>query len=89
MKSLMRLNRFEAFCDSVFAIAMTLLVIKIKLPDLSDMAPSEAIAEIMYIAPHLLSYVTSFLVIGVVWLNHHALFYFLKRLARIALTIRL
>jgi uncharacterized membrane protein len=85
----MSLNRFEAFSDGVFAIAMTLLVIEIKLPNLSHVTASEAASEILHIAPHLLSYVTSFLVIGVVWLNHHALFHFLKRVDRNALTLNL
>lgn len=89
MKTLMSLNRFEAFSNGVFAIAMTLLVIEIKLPELSQATPSEAIREMLHIIPHLLSYVTSFLVIGVVWLNHHALFHFLKRVDRITLTINL
>lgn len=89
MKTFMNLNRFEAFSDGVFAIAMTLLVIEIKVPDLSHAAPSKVVSEMMPIAPHLLSYVTSFLVIGVVWLNHHALFHFLKRVDRIILTINL
>jgi uncharacterized membrane protein len=89
MKTFMSLNRFEAFSDGVFAIAMTLLVIEIKVPNLSHAAPSEVVSEMMHIAPHLLSYVTSFLVIGVIWLNHHALFHFLKRVDRITLTINL
>ncbi|MEH2299076.1 TMEM175 family protein [Nostoc sp.] len=58
MKSLMSLNRFETFSNGVFAIAITLLVTEIKLPDLSHAAPSEVTSEMMHIAPHLLSYVT-------------------------------
>ena len=41
---LMSLNRFEAFSDGVFAIAVTLLVIEIKAPDLSQATSSEAVA---------------------------------------------
>lgn len=85
----MSLNRFEAFRDGVFAIAMTLLVIEIKLPNLSRATALEAVSEILHIAPHLLSYVTSFLVIGVIWLNHHVLFHFLKRVDRNTLTLNL
>ncbi len=89
MKTFMNLNRFEAFSDGVFAIAMTLLVIEIKVPDLSQATASTAINALIHTAPHILSYVTSFLVIGVLWLNHHALFHLLKRVDRIALTINL
>lgn len=89
MKSAMSLSRFEAFSDGVFAIAITLLAIEIKVPDLSQATPSEAITEIIHTWPHFLSYITSFLVIGVIWLNHNTLFGFLKRVDRITLTINL
>ncbi|MEG5213065.1 TMEM175 family protein [Microcoleus sp. ARI1-A3] len=85
----MNLNRFEAFSDGVFAIAMTLLVIEIKVPDLSQATASTAIDALIHTGSHILSYITSFLVIGVLWLNHHALFHLLKRVDRIALTINL
>lgn len=86
---LMSLNRFEAFSDGVFAIAVTLLVLEIKAPDLSQTTSSEAVTKLFQIFPHFLSYVTSFIVIGVLWINHHALFHFLKRVDRTALTINL
>lgn len=89
MKILMNLNRFEAFSDGMFAIAMTLLVIEIKVPDLSQATASTAIDALIHAGPHILSYMTSFLVIGVLWLNHHVLFHLLKRVDRIVLTINL
>ena len=87
--SLMSLNRFEAFSDGVFAIAVTLLVLEIKAPDLSEATSSEAITKLLQVFPHILSYITSFIVIGVLWINHHALFHFLKRVDRTALAINL
>jgi uncharacterized membrane protein len=89
MKTSMNLNRFEAFSDGVFAIAMTLLVIEIKVPDLSQADASTAVNALIHASPHILSYITSFLVIGVLWLNHHTLFHLLKQVDRIALTINL
>lgn len=89
MKSAMSLNRLEAFSDGVFAIAITLLAIDIKVPNLSQATPSEAVTEIIHTWPYFLSYITSFLVIGVIWLNHHTLFHFLKQVDRITLTINL
>lgn len=71
--SLMSLNRFEAFSDGVFAIAVTLLVLETKVPDLSQTTSSEAITKLLHVFPHILSYITSFIVIGVLWINHHAL----------------
>lgn len=86
---LMSLNRFEAFSDGVFAIAVTLLVLEIKAPDLTNAHSLEAVTKFIQIFPHFLSYVTSFIVIGVIWVNHHALFHFLKRVDRTVLVINL
>lgn len=89
MKSNMTLSRFESFSDGVFAIAITLLAIDIKVPDLEQATSASAIVEIAQVWPYFLSYVTSFLVIGVLWLNHHTLFHFLKSIDRRTLTINL
>jgi uncharacterized membrane protein len=85
----MSLSRFEAFSDGVFAIAVTLLVLEIKAPDLSQSTSSAAVAKLLQIFPHVFSYITSFIVIGVIWINHHALFHFLKRVDRTVLVINL
>jgi uncharacterized membrane protein len=87
--SLMSLNRFEAFSDGVFAIAATLLAIEIRIADLSHASPTAIWRELLHLVPHVLTYATSFIVIGVIWLNHHALFHFLKRVDRITLTLNL
>lgn len=86
---LMSLNRFEAFSDGVFAIAVTLLVLEIKAPNLTNATSSEVVTKLLQIFPHVLSYITSFIVIGVIWINHHALFHFLKRVDRTVLVINL
>ena len=66
--------RTEAFSDGVFAIAITLLVLEIQLPGRGDLGD-----QLVHIWPSYLAYVTSFLSIGVMWVNHHAVF---ARLAR-------
>ncbi|BAZ13140.1 hypothetical protein NIES4071_49790 [Calothrix sp. NIES-4071] len=86
---LMSLNRFEAFSDGVFAIAVTLLVLEIKPPDLIQATTSEAVTKLLQVFPHVLSYATSFIVIGVIWINHHALFHFVRRVDRTILVINL
>lgn len=68
---------------------MTLLVLEIKAPDLTHATSSEAVTKLLQIFPHVLSYITSFIVIGVIWINHHALFHFLKRVDRTVLVINL
>ena len=62
-------NRLEAFSDGVFAIAITLLVIEIRPPTL---AAGETLAHGLWEQwPSYLGYLLSFLVLGVMWLNHH------------------
>jgi uncharacterized membrane protein len=65
----------EAFSDGVFAIAITLLVLEIKVPP-----PDTALgAELLHLWPSYLAYVVSFLVIGAIWINHHAMFQHIVR----------
>jgi uncharacterized membrane protein len=68
-------TRLEAFSDGVFAIAITLLVLEIKVPP-SDTALG---AELLRLWPSYLAYVVSFLVIGAIWINHHAMFQHIVR----------
>jgi uncharacterized membrane protein len=85
----MSFTRFEAFTDGVFAIVITLLVIEIKVPDIAGATLTETIHRLLQLWPHLLSYVTSFAVIGVLWLNHNALFHFVRRVDRGTLLLNL
>ena len=62
-------NRLEAFSDGVFAIAITLLVIDLRLP--GEVEPGDLAHQLRELWPNYLAYATSFLVIGVMWLNHH------------------
>jgi uncharacterized membrane protein len=65
-------NRLEAFSDGVFAIAITLLVIEIRPPELAE---GESLARGLWEQwPSYLGYLLSFLVLGVMWLNHHRIF---------------
>lgn len=67
--------RFEAFSDSVFAFAITLLILGIALPAFKN-SPSdrELTHALLRLWPSLLAYALSFAVIGIMWQNHHALF---------------
>jgi uncharacterized membrane protein len=61
--------RLEAFSDGVIAIAITLLVLDIKVPPPGAGGLGHALAEQW---PVYAAYVVSFLTIGVIWINHHA-----------------
>lgn len=68
-------NRLEAFSDGVFAIAITLLVLEIKVPP-----PGAGLGPaLLQLWPSYLAYVVSFLVIGAIWINHHAMFHHIVR----------
>jgi uncharacterized membrane protein len=67
--------RVEAFSDGVFAIAITLLILEVvvKVPH-EALAPDALRSELAHLWPSYLAYFTSFVTIGVMWLNHHRLF---------------
>ncbi len=71
--------RLEAFSDGVFAIAITLLVLEIKVPSAADLSQVtglwNALAERW---PSYVGFVASFFIVGVMWANHHALFEYIR-----------
>jgi uncharacterized membrane protein len=72
-------SRTEAFSDGVFAVAITLLVLEINVPDVEGAGLAHALAEQW---PSYASYLVSFAVIGVIWMNHHSIFEHLARVDR-------
>jgi uncharacterized membrane protein len=62
-------TRLEAFSDAVIAIAITLLVLDIKVPEPGDGSLAHALAKQW---PNYAAYGVSFLTIGIIWINHHA-----------------
>ena len=70
-------DRLEAFSDGVIAIAITLLVLEVRVPHLD---PGQGEADLLRalgdLWPAYVGYLTSFLTIGVLWANHHNIFRF-------------
>jgi uncharacterized membrane protein len=60
-------SRLEAFSDGIFAIAATLLILEIGV----DTSRHDVGAQLVHLWPSYLAYVTSFLTIGIIWINHH------------------
>jgi uncharacterized membrane protein len=58
-------NRLEAFSDGVIAIIITIMVLELKVPH------GEALDSLLPLVPVFLSYVLSFLYVGIYWNNHH------------------
>lgn len=74
------LDRLVFFSDAVFAIAITLLVLEIEVPNLPGTARSpEAWHALAELAPSFFAFVLSFLVIGRFWMAHHERFRSLSR----------
>ena len=73
-------ERLEAFSDGVFAIAITLLVLEIRVPPASQIAdPDRLLAALADLWPSYLGYVISFVTVGIIWANHHNLFRLVAR----------
>lgn len=68
--------RLETFSDAVIAVAITLLILDLHVP--TPAAPGSLAHHLGAQWPHFAAYIVSFLTIGVVWINHHAM---LRRLA--------
>jgi uncharacterized membrane protein len=79
-------RRLEAFSDGVFAIAITLLVLELRVP--AD-AGERLAHELAQQWPSYLAYVVSFLVIGIIWINHHAVVDHLRKADRMLMALNL
>ena len=64
----MEKNRLEAFSDGVLAIIITIMVLEMKVPHGTD------ILALKPLLPAFLSYVLSFVYLGIYWNNHHHMF---------------
>ena len=87
-------GRLEAFSDGVFAVAITLLVLNIKIPGM-DLSPSHLPDDTLLWQmlqnewPMLAAYATSFATIGVMWLNHHRLYSHIKHTNTVLMLLNL
>ncbi len=85
----MRTSRLEAFSDGVFAIAITLLILDLHVPPLGSTPQGELGGHLLELWPSYASYVVSFLVIGIIWVNHSAMFHHIERVDRPLLFLNL
>lgn len=76
----MGLERMVFFSDAVFAIAITLLALDIRLPaGAGEANNSELLAQLLSLTPKYLGYIISFFVIGSFWISHHRKFRYINR----------
>lgn len=68
-------NRIEAFSDGVIAIIITIMAFDLKIPELAQGFKEQDIWQaLLAVIPKVLSYLLSFVVVAILWLNHHVLF---------------
>jgi len=71
-------GRIEALTDGIFAVAMTLLVLDLRLPEARGLDDAGLRSALVALLPKLESYVISFLVLCVFWLGHHRLMHLVR-----------
>lgn len=69
----MKSNRLEAFSDGVIAIIITIMVLEMEVPEEVTL---EALIQLL---PVFISYLISFIYLGIYWINHHHLLHTVKR----------
>jgi len=74
-------SRVEAFSDGVFAIAITLLILGIKVPELGDLSSNEKLLNaLVRLWPSYFAFILSFLAVLIMWINHHGFFKYLRKI---------
>ena len=64
--------RLEAFCDGVFAFALTLLIVDVRVPNAESIrGTAEAWSALRHLGPSFFAFILSFVVILITWVNHH------------------
>ena len=74
-------SRVETFSDSVFAIALTLLILGIKVPDLSSSISNQKLYQALRdLWPSYFAFILSFTAVLIMWINHHGFFKYLRKI---------
>ena len=71
----MQKSRLEAFSDGVIAIIITIMVLELKIPH------GHHFADLVPLFPVFISYILSFVFVGIYWNNHHHMFHVVKKIS--------
>jgi len=90
-------NRIEALTDGIFATVMTILVLSLTIPVITQPSGNEPptqqlideFGQLSGLLPAVLTYIISFVILGVYWVGHHNLFHYVRRTDRILLWINI
>jgi len=69
-------GRLEAFSDGVIAVIITIMVLELRVPS------QPTLAALLKVAPSLVSYVLSFMVVAIMWVNHHYMIHATRQVTR-------
>ena len=78
----LKLDRLAAFSDGVIAIAITILVLGLEVPSVHDVNEKELGDYVLDSVHPMMGFVLSFVLIGIYWLEHHAIFHYLTHATR-------
>lgn len=79
----MTVTRLLSFSDAVFAVAITLLILDIRVPDIAKSLVDKKLPSILIsMEPKFTAFALTFILIGIFWSVHHALFHYIKRYNR-------
>src|SRR6201986_1262736 len=73
-------NRLESFSDGVFAVVITLLIFNVKIPVEKNIpiTNQQLWRELLDAWPHVLTFIFTFLIVGMFWVAHHRIFTYVK-----------
>lgn len=74
LKSTHTHDRLCAVADGVYAIALTLLVLDLKVPEVPGITDPQLTTDLLQQIPNFVAYVIGFLVVAFFWMNHHRIF---------------
>jgi uncharacterized membrane protein len=75
-------ERLEALTDGIFATVMTVLVLSLSVPVITNATGAEVATSIEALGPNILAYVLGFLLLAVLWISHHNIFHYMTRVDR-------
>lgn len=83
-------NRLETLADGIFAIAMTLLILNVKIPVMTDYKATTALpAALAQLRPHFIAFVLSFILLSVFWMAHHRQFHSIDKVDSVFLWLNI
>jgi uncharacterized membrane protein len=73
-------NRVTAFCDAVFSIAMTLLILEIDVPSSDVLNQNDFLSVLANRTPNFIGFLVSFMVIAIYWVSHLRIFSYVQHI---------